>query len=198
MHKKLIIACLSLFPFYGHTQDLITLHTQEAIRAKVVEVTPLLIKYNLEGTVSPLYTIAKTSVHIIRYGDGRSDTFSLAPEPEPLPEEKRDTIFYGGSRARLIKMTPCSRGEYDAKHYHLHGGKNFAVGFLGGFWGVIAVAAIPPGKPAVDISTPPEIMDDPAYQTCYEDKAKKKNLSSAVTGWVSRAGIVILLLVAGF
>lgn len=83
--KRLIIIALALLgsAFVSQAQDMITTRAGESILAKVLEVSPSVVKYkrfnNLDG---PTYTMNTAQVLEITYENGDTDTFNGAPVRE--------------------------------------------------------------------------------------------------------------------
>ncbi|WP_258105710.1 hypothetical protein [Marinoscillum sp. MHG1-6] len=91
-----IILLLILSCSVAQAQDLIVLKEGTTIRSRVMEITPDLIKYkkfdNLE--TSPLYSIEKDKVEVVKYEDGSEDRFS--------PEVVKEEIISSDSRSSKI------------------------------------------------------------------------------------------------
>ena len=74
--------------------DNIILKNGEEISAKIVEITPDIIKYkkcnNLDG---PLISIYKSDILMLRYADGTKDIINVAEERKSRSEYKKDNPF---------------------------------------------------------------------------------------------------------
>tara|TARA_B110000263_G_C14988957_1_gene365098 strand:- start:116 stop:619 length:504 start_codon:yes stop_codon:yes gene_type:complete len=93
------------FPVFDKTTTLnndscdnIIFKNGEEISAKIIEITPDLIKYkkcrNLDG---PLISIYKNKVLMLSYNDGSKDTFSLSEKKEDRRVfNERDKVPWGG------------------------------------------------------------------------------------------------------
>ncbi len=79
--KKIITLLLLAITSLGYAQDVITLTDGRTVQAKIIELTPDVIKYkkydNLEG---PTYTVPVTDLSKIKYANGSEDTFSAPKE----------------------------------------------------------------------------------------------------------------------
>ena len=106
-----------------YSQDMITTKSGEDIKAKVLEITFHEVKYkkaeNIEG---PIYTISKSDILLIRYGNGSKDMFNQEEKiekkeiknyitvldkryffnEEPIKGKKIGEILYQDEQARKI------------------------------------------------------------------------------------------------
>lgn len=75
--KKILFLLLCSVSFVCAAQDMITTKNGEDIKAKVLEITINEIKYKkAENADSPIYTILKSDVLLIRYENGSKDIFN--------------------------------------------------------------------------------------------------------------------------
>lgn len=101
--KKLILCSILFISTLGFSQDVITLNDGRTVSAKILELTPDLVKYkkmdNLEG---PTYTVPVSDLVKIRYANGSEDTFNASgsaskseASPSKSEEENTPSIFKG-------------------------------------------------------------------------------------------------------
>lgn len=86
--KKIILTTLSVIFTLGlcFSQDVITKKSGEEIKAKVLEVGQIEIKYKTFNNLDePIFTISKSDILMIRYENGTKDIFT---EPSSPPETK--------------------------------------------------------------------------------------------------------------
>ena len=83
--RLLLLALALLAAGRAHAQDLLTKHNGEEVQAKVLEITPLEIKYRrTDNPNGPLISVYKTEVFMIRYANGAKEVFGTAPTPSSL------------------------------------------------------------------------------------------------------------------
>jgi hypothetical protein len=81
-NSKLIGLIISLIPTFLFSQDVMVLKNSDEIKAKVVELTDLIIKYKKwENINGPTYNISKTEVLFIRYENGTKEIISVITNP---------------------------------------------------------------------------------------------------------------------
>lgn len=105
-------------------QDTITLKNGEEIEAKVLEITPDIIKYkkfnNLDG---PTISILKSEVFMIKYENGTKDVFGVEDkEPIKTPDveyKKIDIKDKSESTTVTYSKVEYDRPEFDREVYHL-------------------------------------------------------------------------------
>ena len=73
--KKLMFL-VWLLPFFAKSQDVLILKSGEELKGKVIEVGTEEIKYK-KSESSPLYSIKKCDVTMIKYEDGSKDIFNV-------------------------------------------------------------------------------------------------------------------------
>lgn len=192
--KTVLSIFLTLSTSFGFGQDIITLLTAEEIKAKVIEVTPDLIKYNLFGTDAPLYSIHRSTVFSIKYSDGRIE---LITKPVIIKQVTEDTTQEEPDVEAVIvkpKVDYCYQGELDAYNYHRRGFGNFALGFFFPILGSIGVAASEPAPPPPNVPTNSEVRANQDYMDCYARSAKKQNINNAVTGALISIALTLTLI----
>lgn len=97
--KQLILCSILFISTMGFSQDVITLNDGRTVTAKILELTPDLVKYkkmdNLEG---PTYTVPVSDLAKIRYANGSEDTFAAKKSDEgdsKSESENTPSIFKG-------------------------------------------------------------------------------------------------------
>ena len=79
--RLLLLALALLAAGRAHAQDLLTKRNGEEVQAKVLEITPLEIKYRrTDNPDGPLISVYKTEVFMIRYANGAKEVFGTAPD----------------------------------------------------------------------------------------------------------------------
>ena len=76
-----------------NAQDIIIEKNGDEIKAKVVEVGTTEIKYVKFETLetSPVYSILKSEVFMIKYADGSKDVFNTETQNNPVPVQQNNT-----------------------------------------------------------------------------------------------------------
>ena len=93
--KNLLFIFIVLLGFTSYAQDIITTKKGEDIKAKVLEITIHEVKYKkVENPDSPIYTLLKSDILMIRYENGSKDIFN---------EESKETAKAEGNRETLSK-----------------------------------------------------------------------------------------------
>lgn len=93
--KNLLFVFIVLLGFASYAQDIITTKKGEDIKAKVLEITIHEVKYKkVENPDSPIYTLLKSDILMIRYENGSKDIFN---------EESKETAKAEGNRETLSK-----------------------------------------------------------------------------------------------
>ena len=93
--KNLLFVFIVLLGFTSYAQDIITTKKGEDIKAKVLEITIHEVKYKkVENPDSPIYTLLKSDILMIRYENGSKDIFN---------EESKETAKAEGNRETLSK-----------------------------------------------------------------------------------------------
>jgi hypothetical protein len=123
MMKRLFVVMILLgSALVSHAQDLITTRSGEDIQAKVLEVSPLVIKYkkysNLDG---PTYSMNTAQVLMIRYENGDKDIFDGVPTNAANVE---------GSIPESLKYRELKH-IYDPKLYFRQYDDRYSPGWLG-------------------------------------------------------------------
>ena len=89
MKTLLLLIIGFITSFSGFSQDTIFLKNESAIKAQVIEIGTAIIKYKKfdNKETSPVYSIYKSEVRMIKYGDGSVDEFSIVPKKEENIQE---------------------------------------------------------------------------------------------------------------
>ncbi|GAA3998328.1 hypothetical protein GCM10022408_06400 [Hymenobacter fastidiosus] len=82
MNRFLLFTLFSLLASTAQAQDLLTKKNGDEVLVKVLEITPLEVRYkrtdNLDG---PLITVRRSEVFMIRYANGTKEVLGLSPAP---------------------------------------------------------------------------------------------------------------------
>lgn len=92
MSPRLLFPILALLlAGRAHAQDLLTKRSGEEVQVKVLEITPLEIKYRrTDNPDGPLISVYKADVFMVRYANGAKEVFGAAPAPSgPYPAGPR-------------------------------------------------------------------------------------------------------------
>ena len=83
MFPRLLFPILALLAAgRAHAQDLLTKRNGEEVQVKVLEITPLEIKYRrTDNPDGPLISVYKADVFMVRYANGAKEVFGAAPVP---------------------------------------------------------------------------------------------------------------------
>lgn len=130
-NSSIILLIFSIFSLKCFSQDFIILRNGEEIKAKVTEIGVNEIKYiKIEYPDSPIYTIKKNNVTMIKYSNGNKDIFKDTTNIKKNNE--RDKIRYyslacglGTSYGLLgLKFQGRTGGKYGIG-YHIGAGTSF-------------------------------------------------------------------------
>ena len=108
----------------AYTQDLITKKDGTEIQAKVLEVTPVEVKFKrFDNQAGPLFTILRTDIYMIKYENGTNAIFDQV-EFQNNPESNSADAFL---QANSNNGNLCLQAEQDAnKNYEAkHSGKGW-------------------------------------------------------------------------
>ena len=137
--KNIILAIYIavLLPVSAFAQDIITTKNGDEIKSKVVEITPEVVKYKKYGMdESPLVSIYKKDVFMIKYENGEKDLFNHkskpqsaksivktqpVEEPEQKKEEKTSIIYTTIPRVKTSIGEPFPVEEKRSKQYYKDG-----------------------------------------------------------------------------
>ena len=161
-----ISLCLSVNAF---TQDIITKTSGEEIKAKILEVSTSEVKYRLyDNPSSPLFTILKSEILIIKYENGSKDIF--LPDLEAKIKEKEMQV-----EELKIKARKDAQLQYKAKNTGSFWTAASTVVFTP-FLGIIPAAITATEYPLyenLDISDP-KLLKNENYVLAYSEEAHKK------------------------
>ena len=191
--KKLIFTLLTLIFTFNHcfSQDIITLRTNEDIRAKVSEVTGDDIKYKkFDNQSGPTFTVPKTNVKMIRYENGTKDTFK--------EEVKADIVYTtAGSSGNDLYV----QGQIDASRYYTGysgaGTGTLLTGLLSPIVGLIPAIACSSTSPQMENLKYPnaDLMKRSEYFNGYSQKAKKIKQGKVWKNWGIAFGVNIVAVI---
>ena len=106
-NSKLIGLIISLIPTFLFSQDVMVLKNSDEIKAKVVELTDLIIKYKKwENINGPTYNISKTEVLFIRYENGIKEVIGTIENKSVVQPESQNS---SESLANLYTTEPQIR-----------------------------------------------------------------------------------------
>lgn len=90
--KNLLFVFIVLLGFASYAQDIITTKKGEDIKAKVLEITIQEVKYKkVENPDSPIYTLLKSDILMIRYENGSKDIFNEETKETAKVERNQET-----------------------------------------------------------------------------------------------------------
>jgi hypothetical protein len=191
--KRIIFTLLTLIFTFNHcfSQDIITLRTNEDIKAKISEVTVDDIKYKkFDNQNGPTFTVPKASVKLIRYENGTKDTFK---------EEIVSNVVYTTNSSSGNDL--YVQGQIDASRYY--------TGYSGAGTGTLLTSLLSPIVgliPAIACSsTPPQIdnlrypnadlMKRSDYFNGYTQRAKKIKQGKVWKNWGIAFGVNIIAVI---
>lgn len=103
-------------------QDIITFKSGSTLEAKVLEVTPEIVKYKkVANPNGPVYTAYVDDLSSIRYENGSTDEFGPVrqpqPEPAPAPEVREPQRYYRNETVYHDVRYRDIKGMYDTRYY---------------------------------------------------------------------------------
>jgi hypothetical protein len=123
-HSKLLGLIISAIPAFLFSQDVMVLKNSDEIKAKVVELTDLIIKYKKwENINGPTYNISKTEVLFIRYENGIKEVIgTIENKPAVQPESQNSSeplanIYSTEPQIRRKRMVRLSWSIANAEFY---------------------------------------------------------------------------------
>lgn len=198
-----ILCCVLMINSYA--QDIIFLKNGEEIKSKVKEVKEQEISYlkfeNLDG---PVYTIAKSTVLMIKYENGQKDIFS---NDKPVANE----TFIESSPFEISPLGKKSvysyeKGMADASIYYTgqNSGKTpvlLTSLLLNGLFGLIPAVACSATSPKLQNMSVPNLeayQNNPEYAKGYMAQAKKTKSKKIWKNWAIGTAIstVFILVVS--
>ncbi len=103
--RNIVVLLLLILCFSSTAQDLIQKKDGEVISVKVIEITPVLVKY-LKSTLpdSPIYSIYKTEVKMIAFLDGTKEVFDNPIEENVKPITSIITDTRDNQKYEIVKI----------------------------------------------------------------------------------------------
>ena len=89
MSSRLFFLSLALLLAAGraHAQDLLTKRNGDEVQVRVLEITPLEIRFRrTDNPDGPLISVYRTEVFMIRYANGAKEVFGAAPTPSAMSQ----------------------------------------------------------------------------------------------------------------
>lgn len=176
MKKIIILLCISLLPItlFGVEEDILTLTNQMKFKGKVITIKNCRVKFKAEGKA---YWVPASAIYSIEFAD---------------PEDKVYVKYI-----RQESVNKCFSGNSDADLFHGKAGLHVAMGVLFGPFAVIGAAVASPtpqtGKSTMALSQNKEMFNDPEYLSCYQKKARGKNVVNTLLGWAAWVLFVVIL-----
>lgn len=164
------------------SQDIITTKSGEDILAKVLEVNPSEIKYKKYGNdESPLYTILKSDLVMIRYDDGTKDIFTVAQAPT-------ENMVMKGQRDALLNYTGRNSGATWT---------GITTVLFSPLVGVIPAALCASTDPSDrNLLGDSELMRNHDYKIGYRENARKTKKKRVWSSFATASGIWLILVLA--
>jgi len=107
--KIYLLMICSIATLSGYSQDYIVKKNTDEIKCKVVEIEDTKVKYkNFDNLNGPIYSINKDEIFMIKYANGKKETFS---ETSTIKEEKKETTNTEKSENKVDKEI------FDYKHF---------------------------------------------------------------------------------
>ncbi len=108
--KNLLFVLLCLLGVSSYAQDIITTKKGEDIKAKVLEITIQEVKYKkVENPDSPIYTLLKSDILLIRYENGSKDIFN--EETKETPKVVKNSETSSKNRISIVEGDHFLNGE---------------------------------------------------------------------------------------
>lgn len=170
MLKTLLTLALSIsLSVNGFTQDVMTKTSGEEIKVKILEVSNSEVKYRLfDSPNSPLFTISKSEVLIIKYENGSKDLF--LPDLEAKIKEKERQV-----EDLKLKAKKDAQFQYKARNTGAIWTAAGTIVFTP-ILGIIPAAITATEYPQyenLDI-TDPKLIENDVYVRAYSAEAQKK------------------------
>jgi len=186
--KTLVFILLS---FTAYSQDVIYLKNGYELNGLVTEVGINDIKYKVaHDSLSPVYTVPKSTVLMIVYKSGRKDIFQDAP-----PQNKEGNEAAGN-------MKDYFNGTHDADVYYTGSGGMAATTFFTNLIGSPIIGLVPAiiGSTTtprdINLKYPSEaLMQNKEYARGYRTEARRLKSRRIWTAYGISAGIVIVVVV---
>jgi len=187
MKKIIVVLTIMLLSSISFAQDVLTKKTGEEIQSKVIEITTTEITYKIfEDLNSPLLTILKSEVLMIRYENGTKDVFT--------DEKKIET-------ASFTNGDPFAQGQSDAskyyKEYKIAGTGTLVTSIFNPLFGLVPAiicSSTPPKQINLDYPSL-ALFNNSDYYNGYTSKAKKIKQNKVWTNYAIGAGTWLLAVV---
>ena len=88
MKRKLLVYTLLCFSFSVFSQDILTKKDGTEIQVKITEIGIDEVKYTRFGSTSPIYTLLKSEIFMIKYEDGSKELFDEANAAVPIGKQQ--------------------------------------------------------------------------------------------------------------
>ncbi len=174
---KKFLFCLIVF-FIGlrlFGTDILTLNNQLIFEGKIKKINSCDVIFKTGGE---RYLVPAADIFTIEFGDVNDKVYTTYLE-----------MLEGNPDA-------CMRGQLDASCYHGKSVGHFILGVLLGPFAIIGTVASKPtparGRHTFEMSKNQELFNDPAYLSCYKQKAKDILIGAEARGW--GAWLLFLLL----
>ena len=197
MKKITFIVVLIFSSIFVNAQDIIYKSDGTEVKAKIIELTTVTIKYKkFEQLEGPTRNMLLSDVFMIIYEDGTKEVIKKSTVIATQPEKKESSVEMpkiqsinnsislnqlGLNNSNSSNMQDlCFRGQQDASRYYT--GYSSAATWTGaatilggGLIGLIPAIACSSSKPAMSSLTFPdqELMKNSSYYSCYMQEAKR-------------------------
>ena len=203
-----------LLPF-AFSQDMITTKSGDEISCRVLEITPMEIKFTTADKTDVIQILPKINVFMIKYENGKKDVFKLEPEEitqAPAPDQNQmfapdlQTPNSFGQTNYADVRSLSLQGQYDAIRYYRDyknaGTATLVSTILSPTVGLVTAIATSVTAPASNNLGYPDknLFAQPAYASAYKDQAKKtkagkvwRNFGFGLTPWVAIAFTILFV-----
>ncbi len=164
------------------SQDIITTKSGEDILAKVLEVNPTEVKYKkFDNNESPIYTILKSDLVMIRYDDGTKDIFNEV-------KVSSEGTLLNGQRDALVNYTGRNSGSIWT---------GVTTVLFSPLIGVIPAALCASTDPSIkNLHGDPELMKNREYRMGYTENARKTKRKKVWAGYGTASAIWLILVLS--
>lgn len=199
MYKRIIIFFITFLRVASsQAQDIITKRNGEEIRAKVLEISDLEIRYkNFDYLTGPTIIVPKNEVFSIKYENGQKELFEVtAPSTAPAPSAP--------SNQGTAVVQPYTgdggyeKGQKDAEKFYTKykdpATGSLASGFCCGIIGIaVPLISVNSEIKETNLGAPdPVLMTDPNYRRGYVDKAKSIKRKKVWNNYIIGCGAAIV------
>ena len=178
MKTILVFLFISLLPIslFGIEKDVLTLTNQMKFKGDVITIKDCQVKFKAEGKA---YWVPAAAIYTIEFANPKDEVYIKYIKQE--------------------SANKCLSGNTDADLYHGKAGFHVAMGVLFGPFALIGAAVASPtpqkGKSTMFLSENKELFNDAEYLSCYQKKARGKNVLNTALGWA--AWIILVIAVSG-